>query len=84
MIQLLTELSKEEGITLIVSLHNLDLAREFFPRLIGLREGCIAFDRSPDELSDGECDSLYQLTSHGSTASHVSSSKLQERTIPWQ
>jgi phosphonate transport system ATP-binding protein len=74
MIQLLTELSKEEGITLIVSLHNLDLAREFFPRLIGLREGNVAFDRSPDDLSEEECDSLYQLTSHDSTASHVSSS----------
>ena len=32
-IQMLTQLSKEEGITLIVSLHNLELAREFFPPL---------------------------------------------------
>jgi len=61
MIGLLTQLSKEEGITLIISLHNLDLAREFFPRLIGLREGNIAFDRSPEQLSDDECRDLYQL-----------------------
>lgn len=63
MIGLLTELSREEGITLIISLHNLDLAREYFPRLIGLREGSIAFDKSPDQLSDDECQALYQLNS---------------------
>ena len=68
MIDLLTQLSKEEGITLIVSLHNLDLAREFFPRLIGLREGKIAFDRSPDQLSEDEYRSLFELnSSHRST-----------------
>ena len=62
MMGLLTQLSKEEGITLIVSLHNLDLAREFFPRLIGLREGHIAFDKAPDQLSEDECNTLYQLS----------------------
>lgn len=60
-ISLLTQLSKEENVTLIVSLHNLELAREFFPRLVGLRHGEIKFDRSPDELSKEECQSLYQL-----------------------
>jgi phosphonate transport system ATP-binding protein len=60
-IQLLTQLSKEEGITLVVSLHNLELAQEFFPRLIGLRDGRMIFDSSPSELSDQECRKLYQL-----------------------
>jgi len=60
-VQLLTQLSKEEGITLIVSLHNLELAQEFFPRLIGLREGNMAFDSPPSELSVQECRKLYQL-----------------------
>jgi len=61
MISLLTQLSKEEGITLIVSLHNIELAREFFPRLIGLREGEIAFDCPPEQLSNIDCQALYQL-----------------------
>ncbi|MBT8037644.1 MAG: ATP-binding cassette domain-containing protein [Verrucomicrobiae bacterium] len=66
-IQLLTQLSKEEGITLIVSLHHLELAQEFFPRLIGLRDGRMAFDSAPDALSEEECRKLYQLdhSSHG-------------------
>ncbi|MGJ8676996.1 MAG: phosphonate ABC transporter ATP-binding protein [Akkermansiaceae bacterium] len=67
MIELLTQLSKEEGITLIVSLHNLELAKEFFPRLIGLRAGEMAFDSAPADLTQAQCNSLYQIDSadHG-------------------
>ena len=65
-IELLTQLSKEEGITLIVSLHNLELAQEFFPRLIGLREGRVVFDSPPSELNEQECRELYQID-HAST-----------------
>lgn len=61
MISLLTTLSAEEGLTLVVSLHNLEIAREFFPRLIGLRHGEIAFDKSPSDLTDSECGALYDL-----------------------
>ncbi|BDS05694.1 phosphonates import ATP-binding protein PhnC 1 [Oceaniferula spumae] len=61
MIKLLIELSKQEELTLIVSIHNLELAREFFPRLIGLRAGELAFDSSVSELSDQQCKELYQL-----------------------
>ncbi|MFP6657053.1 MAG: phosphonate ABC transporter ATP-binding protein, partial [Pirellulales bacterium] len=61
-IRLLTDISKDEGLTLCVSLHNLELAREFFPRLVGMREGRIVFDRVTDDLSDGEFQTLYQLS----------------------
>ncbi|NWK56775.1 ATP-binding cassette domain-containing protein [Verrucomicrobiaceae bacterium N1E253] len=63
MIELLTSLSREEGLTLVVSMHDLDLARACFPRLVGLRHGEVAFDQSPDELSEEACQSLYQLES---------------------
>ena len=43
-----------------MSLHNLDLAREFFPRLIGIRGGRIAFDRS-SALHDRDFHALYDL-----------------------
>lgn len=65
MIQLLSHLSRQEGLTLIVSLHNLELAREFFPRLIGLREGGKIFDTSPEHLSERECRELYQIDEEG-------------------
>lgn len=60
-IRLLTEISRDEGLTLCVSLHNLDLAREFFPRLVGLRRGRIVFDCKTAELDDNEFAALYDL-----------------------
>lgn len=61
-LRLLTHLSAEDGLTLIVSLHQLELAREFFPRLVGLRGGRIVFDRPGAEVGDAEFRALYELT----------------------
>ena len=61
-LSLLTRLSSEDGLTLIVSLHQLDLAREFFPRLVGLRGGRIVFDRPSAEVGAAEFHALYELT----------------------
>jgi phosphonate transport system ATP-binding protein len=61
-VKLLTEISREDGLTLCMSLHNLDLAREFFPRLIGMRHGQVMFDSSADDLADDEFQRLYQLS----------------------
>ena len=59
---LLAEISREEGLTLCVSLHNLALAREFFPRLVGLRDGRIVFDRPTGQLDDDDFAALYDLS----------------------
>lgn len=48
-LELLTGLSSEQGITLVVSLHQVALAREFFARIIGLKEGRVIFDGKPTE-----------------------------------
>ena len=58
---LLVAISREEGLTLCASLHDLRLAREFLPRLVGLRRGRLAFDRPTAELSDDDFHNLYEL-----------------------
>ncbi len=60
-LDLLTCLSEEEGLTLLVSMHQLDLAREFFPRLVGLKNGEVHFDGKPDELEGEDLSALFQL-----------------------
>jgi len=65
-VSLLTDISREEGLTLCVSLHNLQLAREFFPRLVGLRQGRIVFDRATEEVEEEELQALYDLDELGS------------------
>ena len=63
MIELLTDVCRERGITLCVSLHDLELARAFFPRLVGLRDGRVFFDRPTAEVGAEELADLYRLES---------------------
>lgn len=61
-VRLLCELSKERGFALCVSIHHVDLAKEFFPRLIGLRAGKVAFDGTPESLDDEILVGLFDLS----------------------
>jgi len=60
-VELLTRISAEESLTLCMSLHNLELARAYFPRLVGLRAGRIVFDKPSAEIGDAEFHALYDL-----------------------
>ena len=60
-LELLARMSDEEGLTLCVSLHQFEFAREFFPRLIGLRGGRIVFDRPSPEVGGAEFRALYEI-----------------------
>ncbi|MGJ8656323.1 MAG: phosphonate ABC transporter ATP-binding protein [Akkermansiaceae bacterium] len=60
LIMLLIEISRENNLTLIMSIHNIELAQEFFPRLIGLKLGKVLFDKT--EVSPTDLANLYQLS----------------------
>ena len=49
---LLQRISDEDGITVVTSLHVLDLARRYSRRVIGLRGGRVAYDGSPEGLTE--------------------------------
>lgn len=59
--ELLVTLCRDEELTLCASLHDLDVARSFLPRLVGLRDGRVVFDRPTVELSDDDFRRLYDL-----------------------
>ena len=61
LVELLTELAAEHDLTLVMSLHNLELARAHFPRLIGLRAGRVQFDQAPGSISGSDLEDLYDL-----------------------
>jgi phosphonate transport system ATP-binding protein len=61
LMQLVLGIAEEEGLTLVVSLHDLAIAREFFPRAVGLRAGRVSFDRPMGEVSEAELEQLYRL-----------------------
>ena len=62
-VDLFTTVSQDSGLTLVMSLHNVALAREFFPRLIGLKHGRIQFDKRSSDLEDEEVQELFHLES---------------------
>ncbi|MEX0761095.1 MAG: ATP-binding cassette domain-containing protein [Dehalococcoidia bacterium] len=61
LLTLLTDIAKESGRTVIASLHSPDLARRHFARVVGLRDGAVAFDVSARDLTDSLLESVYRL-----------------------
>jgi phosphonate transport system ATP-binding protein len=58
-ISLLRDLSAEARKTLVVNLHSVDLALAFFPRVVGIREGRVAFDLAPEKVTVDLLEALY-------------------------
>jgi phosphonate transport system ATP-binding protein len=56
---LLHEICKLDGLTALVSLHQVDLAQSFADRIVGLRQGAVVFDASPDQLKPEVLARLY-------------------------
>jgi phosphonate transport system ATP-binding protein len=48
--KLLVRIADESRRTLVISLHAVELARRYFPRVVGLRGGTVSFDVSSDNL----------------------------------
>ncbi len=66
LLQLLTDISRQDGLTLCASLHDPDLALRFFPRIVGLRQGRVVFDKPSPQVSEDDLKPLYELVSdHG-------------------
>jgi phosphonate transport system ATP-binding protein len=45
--------------TLVATMHDVDLALRYFPRVIALREARIVFDKTPSQVSRADLDALY-------------------------
>jgi phosphonate transport system ATP-binding protein len=56
---LLRQLQREQGMTLVISLHNVNLARQYCDRIIALREGRLVYDGPPMGLDNQTLRDLY-------------------------
>jgi len=59
-LDILKRVCREDGITAVVSLHALELTRQYADRVIGLKQGQIFFDGPTQSLTDAVVDSVYQ------------------------
>jgi len=60
LLQLLHDICKSDGLTAVISLHQVDFARQFADRIIGLKQGTVVFDGPPRALSELHVKELYQ------------------------
>ncbi len=58
-VRLLIDISQNTRKTLLVSLHSVDLALAYFPRVIGIKQGRTVFDLPPDKIGDDMLEELY-------------------------
>jgi phosphonate transport system ATP-binding protein len=57
---LLRQICREDGLTVVVSLHQLEYAREFGARVIALSKGEVVFDGASDQLSAELLEHIYE------------------------
>jgi phosphonate transport system ATP-binding protein len=58
-LQTLRQQATQRGVTLVVSMHQVEMALANFPRLIGLRDGAVRFDSPASQISSEHLQSLY-------------------------
>ncbi len=56
---LLGDFSQAHGIPVIINIHDVNLARRFADRVIGMSQGHIVFDGPPDELTNEHLKTIY-------------------------
>lgn len=72
---LLTEIARDEGVPVLINIHEVDLAVDYADRIIGLTDGRIVFDGPASALDEGIEDTIYR---DGRQSTHGSSDSLAE------
>ncbi len=57
--QYLEQMNREDGVTVLASLHFLSLARRYGTRIIALKEGRLVFDGPPEAIDDAKFKEIY-------------------------
>ncbi len=70
--EMLVRLNEDHGITVVTSLHQVQMVRHYFKRSVALRDGAVRFDGLTDDLNDHRLNEIYGaaveelvLTGHG-------------------
>ena len=61
LMRLLSDVVRRSGKTLVASLHSVQIARRYFSRAIGLRNGGLQFDVPVGQVTEGMLENLYDI-----------------------
>ena len=67
--ELLKDINSSDGVTVLCNLHNLEAARQYSTRIVGMREGTVVFDGLPERLGAAEIRLIYGVPPKKSVAS---------------
>jgi phosphonate transport system ATP-binding protein len=81
-VQLLVDISRNTQKTLLVSLHSVDLALAYFPRVIGIKHGIAAFDLPTDKVSEPMLQALYAGHERGTGRAEADEASPSHATYP--
>ena len=57
----LARVAREEGVPTLINIHEVELAKSFTDRLIGIAQGHVVFDGTPEELGEEAMDKIYRF-----------------------
>jgi phosphonate transport system ATP-binding protein len=57
--EIMVRLAGERGVPIVINIHNVDLAKRFANRIIGMARGEVVFDGKPGELKDHHLADIY-------------------------
>jgi phosphonate transport system ATP-binding protein len=70
--ELLIGLNRDRGVTLLISLHSLEIAQRYCDRVIALKDGVVVFDGATQSLDAQFLQQLYGLSASSSALTSVS------------
>ena len=56
----LRKFNEQDGVTVVINIHALDLALKYAKRIIAFRRGSLVFDGTPAQLTDDLVDDIYE------------------------
>jgi phosphonate transport system ATP-binding protein len=75
----LKRINEDMGITVICNLHDLDIARDYCDRLVGMTQGRVVFDDMPEQFTENLVQTLYGIEANDpalSTQADLNSSEV--------
>lgn len=67
-LQYLRDATREMGIAVVCNLHQVEYAKEFGDRIVGLAQGRMVFDGAPDQLDEAALHAIYHQPAQGAGA----------------
>jgi phosphonate transport system ATP-binding protein len=57
----LARVAREDGVTTLINIHQVELARAFADRIVGIAQGEVVYDGSPHNLNEAVLDRVYRF-----------------------